>query len=85
MALTGLGNYVVPNYSMGVGIEILRLLFIAAAAIMGLYASSSPLLCYLAGWARWIALAFPSSHPSRLGGRTIRISSPACPFGCNDG
>ena len=37
VALTGLGNYVVPNYSMGVGIEILRLLFIAAAAIMGLY------------------------------------------------
>ena len=37
VALTGLGNYVVPNYSMGVGIEILRLLFIATAAIMGLY------------------------------------------------
>ena len=37
VALTGLGNYVVPNYSMGVGIQILRLAMILAAAFMGLY------------------------------------------------
>ena len=37
VALTGLGNYVVPNYSLGIGIEILRLLFLIAGGWLGLY------------------------------------------------
>jgi len=37
VALTGLGNYVVPNYSLGIGIEILRLFFLIAGACMGLH------------------------------------------------
>lgn len=37
VALTGLGNYTIPNYSMGLGIQIIRLLLVLAAAMLGLY------------------------------------------------
>ena len=37
VAMTGLGNYVVPNYSLGIGIEILRLLFLIAGGWLGLH------------------------------------------------
>ena len=51
VALTGLGNYAVPNYGMGIGLQILRLAFILAGALMGVYGiilTSSAALCYLA-------------------------------------
>lgn len=51
VALTGLGNYAVPNYGMGIGLQIIRLGFILAGALMGVYGiilASSAALCYLA-------------------------------------
>lgn len=37
IALTGLGNYVIPNYGLGVGIVIYRLGMILLSAALGLY------------------------------------------------
>ena len=37
VALTGLGNYAVPNYSVSVGVQLLRLGFIACGALLGMY------------------------------------------------
>ena len=37
IALTGLGNYVIPNYGFGVGLIIYRLLLIVLSALMGVY------------------------------------------------
>ena len=37
IALTGLGNYVIPNYGFGVGLIIYRLLLIVMSALMGVY------------------------------------------------
>ena len=37
IALTGLGNYTVPNYGVGLGIQIARLLLVAVGALMGFY------------------------------------------------
>jgi len=37
IALTGLGNYVVPNYGFGIGVILYRLLLIVLSAILGLY------------------------------------------------
>ncbi len=37
IALTGLGNYTVPNYGVGLGIQIARLAIVFAGAVMGLY------------------------------------------------
>ena len=37
VALTGLGNYTIPNYSMGLGIQLIRLMLVLAAAVFGLY------------------------------------------------
>lgn len=37
IALTGLGNYVIPNYGMGIGLIVYRLFLILMSAMMGLY------------------------------------------------
>lgn len=37
IALTGLGNYVVPNYGLGIGIVLYRLALIFLSAMMGLF------------------------------------------------
>ena len=37
VALTGLGNYVIPNYSFGIGLILYRLTLIAFSAALGLY------------------------------------------------
>lgn len=37
IALTGLGNYVVPNYGFGIGIVLFRLILIFASLMLGLY------------------------------------------------
>lgn len=37
IALTGLGNYVVPNYGFGIGVILYRLILILFSAILGLY------------------------------------------------
>lgn len=50
IALTGLGNYTVPNYGVGIGIQISRLAIVLAGTLMGLYGiilSMGMILCYL--------------------------------------
>ena len=50
IALTGLGNYAVPNYGVGIGIQISRLAIVLAGALMGLYGiilTMGLILCYL--------------------------------------
>lgn len=37
IALTGLGNYVVPNYGFGIGIILYRLMLIVLSSMLGLY------------------------------------------------
>lgn len=37
ISLTGLGNYVIPNYGFGIGLTIYRLFLILMSAMMGLY------------------------------------------------
>ncbi len=37
IALTGLGNYTVPNYGVGIGIQISRLAILLAGALLGIY------------------------------------------------
>lgn len=37
IALTGLGNYVVPNYGFGIGIVLYRLILIVLSSMLGLY------------------------------------------------
>lgn len=37
IALTGLGNYVIPNYSLGIGLILYRLALILLSAALGLY------------------------------------------------
>jgi len=49
VALTGLGNYTIPNYSMGIGIQIIRLTLVVAAATLGLYGIVL-LTCLIFAW-----------------------------------
>ena len=37
IALTGLGNYVIPNYGLGIGLIMYRLFLIVMSALLGLY------------------------------------------------
>jgi spore germination protein KA len=37
IAVTGLGSFVIPNYTMGIALRILKLLFILIAAMLGFY------------------------------------------------
>ena len=54
VALTGLGNYSIPNYGVSVGMQLLRLGFILLAALWGLYGIclGAWLLCAYLGWMR---------------------------------
>ena len=52
IALTGLGNYTVPNYGVGLGIQMARLAIIFAGAVMGFYGiilTLGLMLTYLCG------------------------------------
>ena len=54
VALTGLGNYCVPDYGVSVGMQLLRLAFVALAALWGLYGIclGAWLLCAYLGYMR---------------------------------
>lgn len=47
IALTGLGNYVVPNYGFGIGLILYRLFLILMSALLGLYGLSIGLFLIL--------------------------------------
>lgn len=40
IAVTGLGNFAIPDYSLGLGIRICRILFITSGALLGFYGIS---------------------------------------------
>ena len=52
VALTGLGNYSIPDYGVSVGMQLLRLGFVALAAMWGLYGMclGAWLLCAYLSW-----------------------------------
>ena len=54
VALTGLGNYSIPNYGVSVGMQMLRLGFVALSAVWGLYGVclGAWLLCAYLGFMR---------------------------------
>lgn len=37
VALTGLGNYTIPNYSTGIAVQLLRIVHVLSGALLGLY------------------------------------------------
>ena len=47
VALTGLGNYAVPDYGFSLGLILYRLLFVAAAALFGLYGICIAAFCVM--------------------------------------
>jgi len=52
IALTGLGNYTVPNYGVGLGIQLARLILVFAGAVMGFFGiilAVGMMLVYLCG------------------------------------
>ncbi|MDO4740583.1 MAG: spore germination protein [Eubacteriales bacterium] len=66
VALTGLGNYTIPNYSMGIGIQIIRLMLVIAAAALGLYGVvllSSLIFAWLGGMRSFGQLFFSPAAP----------------------
>ncbi len=48
VAVTGLGNFAIPDYNLGFGIRLLRFGFIAAGAILGFYGIAILLLMFAA-------------------------------------
>lgn len=63
VAITGLGNYATPNYSIGIGLEILRLGIIAAAAMMGLFGISLAMFLILCSVCSMKSLGQPFMAP----------------------
>jgi len=66
VALTGLGNYTIPNYSMGLGIQIIRLMLVIAAAALGLYGIvllSALIFSWLCGMRSYGQLFFSPAAP----------------------
>ena len=54
VALTGLGSYTIPDYGVSMGMQLLRLGYVALAALWGLYGIclGTWLLCAYLGWMR---------------------------------
>lgn len=66
VALTGLGNYTIPNYSMGLGIQLIRLMLVVAAAMLGLYGIvllTSLIFAWLCGMRSFGELFFSPAAP----------------------
>lgn len=63
VALTGLGNYVVPDYSFGLGLILYRLFILAAAALYGLYGICIAAFCILTSVCAMRSLDMPFVAP----------------------
>jgi len=48
VAITGLGNFAVPNFSLAFGIRLLRFIFIITGALLGFYGISLTMLIFVA-------------------------------------
>ena len=63
VALTGLGNYAVPDYGFGLGLILYRLGVIFAAAAFGLYGVCVAAFCIVAGLCGMTSLGTPYLAP----------------------
>ena len=63
VALTGLGNYAVPDYGFGLGLILYRLGVIVAAAAFGLYGVCVAAFCIVAGLCGMTSLGAPYLAP----------------------
>jgi len=63
VALTGLGNYAVPDYSFGIGLILYRLFVIAAGALLGLYGICIACFCVCLSVCGMRSLGFPYAAP----------------------
>ena len=63
VALTGLGNYAVPDYSFGLGLILYRLCVIAAGAVFGLYGICIAAFCMVTAVCGMRSLGMPYVAP----------------------
>ena len=64
VAITGLGNYAVPDYGFGIGLVICRLFVIACGALLGLYGVCLAAFCMLIGLCGMRSLGIPYLAPA---------------------
>lgn len=72
IALTGIGSFATPDYSLGWSYRLLRLLFIAAGALLGFYGIAAGIVIYslLLGNMKSFGVPFVSPMPKRGGDGT---------------
>ena len=63
VAITGLGNYAVPDYGFGIGLVICRLWVILSGALLGLYGVSLAAFSLLSGLCAMRSLGYPYLAP----------------------
>ena len=63
VALTGLGNYAVPDYGFSIGLILFRLIIILASAALGLYGFCIAMFCLLVGLCGMKSLGVPYLAP----------------------
>ena len=63
VALTGLGNYAMPDYGFGIGLTLCRLFVIVCGALFGLYGVCLAAFCLLSGLAAQKSLGCPYLAP----------------------
>ena len=63
VAITGLGNYAIPDYSFGIGLVICRLFVIASGALLGLYGVCLAASCLLVSLCGQRSLGYPYLAP----------------------
>ena len=63
VALTGLGNYAVPDYGFSIGLILYRLIIILASAALGLYGFCIALFCMVLGLCGMKSLGIPYLAP----------------------
>ncbi len=63
VAITGLGNYAIPDYGFGIGLVLCRLFVITCGALFGLYGVCLAAFCLLTGLCAQRSLGFPYLAP----------------------
>jgi len=64
IAVTGLGNFAIPNFSVAFGVRIIRFVFIIAAGLLGFYGISLALVALLALLYDYKSFGIPFVAPS---------------------
>ena len=88
-ALTGLGNYAIPDYGLGIAVQIVRLAFLFAGATMGLFGMAmATFICagLLSAMDSFGQPYLSPRSPWRPGGRAVVLQTPSwrlnrMPFG----